>query len=234
MEVVAHHCPCVNAAGKNIPQLQNTGFDPGFPMLEALAEVFVQATKPRSAHAAIHAMKSARLSWVNKLAAGLGHGRSVGARALRKDRIGCNLELDLSEGCLRSATNRSVLDQKHSNDDEKPNRTNLIAARRHFEHCASRTGRLRAPLLLRDARLRPKRDASLKNRAKTEQKQSKNRAKTEKNTCGEVWVHICPRRFSTQVRPRRFDKGDLAQTRPQLAVGALEFSTREVIEADPI
>ena len=192
-------------------------------MLEAFAEVFVQATKPRSAHAAIHAMKSARLSWVNKLAAGLGHGRSVGARALRKDRIGCNLESDLSEGCLRSATNRSVLDQKHSNDDEKPNRTNLIAARRHFEHCASRNGRLQAPLLLRDARLRPKLDASLKKQRKQ-----------CKNSCGEVWVHICPRRFSTQVRPRRFDKGDLAQTRPQLAVGGLEFSKPEVIEVDPI
>ena len=67
-------------------------------MLEAFAEVFVQATKPRSTHAAIHAVKSARLSWVNKLAAGLGHGRSLGLRALCENQIGRNLVSDLSEG----------------------------------------------------------------------------------------------------------------------------------------
>ena len=67
-------------------------------MLEALAEVFVQAAEPRSAHAPVHAVKSARLSWVNKLAAGLGHGRSLGLRALRENQIGRNLGSDLSEG----------------------------------------------------------------------------------------------------------------------------------------
>ena len=67
-------------------------------MLEALAEVFVQAAEPRSAHAPVHAVKSARLSWVNKLAAGLGHGRSLGLRALCENQIGRNLGSDLSDG----------------------------------------------------------------------------------------------------------------------------------------
>ena len=43
------------------------------------------------------------------------------------------------------SANRSVLDQKRSNDDEKPNRTNLIAARTLFEHGASRNRLLWAP-----------------------------------------------------------------------------------------
>ena len=157
-------------------------------MLEALAEVFVQAAEPRSAHAPVHAVKSARLSWVNKLAAGLGHGRSVGARALRKNRIGCNLGSDLSEGCLRSATNRSVLDQKRSNDDEKPNRTNLIAARTLCEHCASRNGRLWAPFCCVTRGCAQNLMRHLKN--------SENSAKTVAERFGSIYVHAgSPRRF---------------------------------------
>ena len=71
-------------------------------MLEAFAEVFVQAAQPRSTHAAVHAMKSARLSWVDKLAAGLGHGRSLGLRALCENQIVPNLGSDLSEGWVSS------------------------------------------------------------------------------------------------------------------------------------
>ena len=69
-------------------------------MLEAFAEVFVQATQPRSAHAAVYAVKSAGLGGIDELAARLGHGRSVGARALRENQIGRNFGSDLSEGCV--------------------------------------------------------------------------------------------------------------------------------------
>ena len=48
-------------------------------------------------NAAVDAMKGARLTWVNKLAAGLGHGRSLGVRASRENQIGRNLKSDLSE-----------------------------------------------------------------------------------------------------------------------------------------
>ena len=59
-------------------------------MFEALAEVFIQATQPRSAHAAVEAVKRSGLGWVNKLAAGLGHGRSLGLRALNENQFGRN------------------------------------------------------------------------------------------------------------------------------------------------
>ena len=98
VQVVAHDRPGVNTAGKNISQLQNARLDPGFPMLEVLAEVFVRATKPRSTHAAIDAVKRSGLGGVNKLAAGLGLGRSLGVRALRENQIGRSLGSDLSEG----------------------------------------------------------------------------------------------------------------------------------------
>ena len=52
-KVVAHNRPGVNTAGENLAQLQNAGFSPRLSMLETFAEVFVQATQPRSAHAAI-------------------------------------------------------------------------------------------------------------------------------------------------------------------------------------
>ena len=67
-------------------------------MLETFAEVFIQAAQPRSAHAAVDAVKRSGLGWVNKLAAGLGHGRSLGVRALLENQIGRNLGSDLSEG----------------------------------------------------------------------------------------------------------------------------------------
>ena len=67
-------------------------------MLEAFAKVFVQATQPRTAHTAVDAMECSGLSGVDELAAGLGHWRSLRARALRENRIGRNLGSDLSEG----------------------------------------------------------------------------------------------------------------------------------------
>ena len=97
VQMIAHHRPSVNSAGKNVAQCQNAGFDPRFSVLEAFAEVFIEAAQPRPAHAAVDAVKCSGLGWIDELAAGLGHGRSVGARALRKNRIGCNLGSDLSE-----------------------------------------------------------------------------------------------------------------------------------------
>ena len=57
-------------------------------------------SKPHSqpAHAAVDAVKRSGLGWIDELAARLGHGRSVSAQALRKNRIGRNLGSDLSEG----------------------------------------------------------------------------------------------------------------------------------------
>ena len=78
-------------------EFQNTGFNPRLSVLETFAEVFVQAAQPRSAHAAVDAVKGARLGWVNKLAAGLSHGPRLGARKLRENRIERNLGSDLSE-----------------------------------------------------------------------------------------------------------------------------------------
>ena len=67
-------------------------------MLEAFAQVFVQAAQPRPAHTAVDAVKGSGLGWVDELAARLGHGRSLGLRVLREHRIGRNLGSDLSEG----------------------------------------------------------------------------------------------------------------------------------------
>ena len=98
VQVVAHNRPGVNTAGENLAQLQNACLDPRFSVLETFAEVFIQAAQPRSAHAAVDAVKRSGLGWVNKLAAGLGHGRSLGVRALLENQIGRNLGSDLSEG----------------------------------------------------------------------------------------------------------------------------------------
>ena len=78
--MVTHDGPGVNAAGENSAKLQNTRFNPGFSVLEAFAEVLIEAAQPRPAHAAVHAMKRAGLIWVDELAAGLGHKRSLGLR----------------------------------------------------------------------------------------------------------------------------------------------------------
>ena len=43
VQMIAHHSPGVNSAGKNIAQRQNAGFDPRFSMLETFAEVFIKA-----------------------------------------------------------------------------------------------------------------------------------------------------------------------------------------------
>ena len=98
LQVVVHDRPGVHAAGKNGEKLQNAGFNPRFTVLETFAEVFVQATQPRSAHTAVDAVRRSGLGWVNKLAAGLGHGRSLGMRALLENQIGRNLGSDSSEG----------------------------------------------------------------------------------------------------------------------------------------
>ena len=91
-------------------------------MLETFAEVFVPAAQPRSAHAAVDAVKGARLGWVNKLAAGLGHGPSLGARKLRENRIERNLGSDLSEwwvsGLISPATPAPVVDAMFKNGFE--------------------------------------------------------------------------------------------------------------------
>ena len=96
-KVVAHNRPGVNTAGENLAQLQNACLDPRLSMLETFAEVFIQATQPRSTYAAIDAVKRSGLRGVNKLAAGLGHGPSLGARKLRENRIERNLGSDLSK-----------------------------------------------------------------------------------------------------------------------------------------
>jgi len=81
VQVIAHHRPCMNATGENFAKFQNACLHqdrhPGSSVLEAFASVIVQAAKPRSAHAAIDAVKGAGLGRVNELAARLGHGRSL-------------------------------------------------------------------------------------------------------------------------------------------------------------
>ena len=99
VQMIAHHSPSVNAAGKNVTERQNAGFDPGSSVLEAFAEVFVQAAQPGPAHAAVDAVKHSGLGWIDELAAGLGHRRSVGAGALIRNQIARSFRSDLSEGC---------------------------------------------------------------------------------------------------------------------------------------
>ena len=108
VQVVAHHHPRVHAAGKNISQLQNTGFNPHLSVLEAFAEIFIQAAQPRSAHAAVDAMKHSGLSGINKLAAGLGHRRSLDVRTLLENQIGCNLGSDLSDAWMSAPASQCV------------------------------------------------------------------------------------------------------------------------------
>ncbi len=67
-------------------------------MFEAFARVFIQAAQPRSAHTAVYAVKSARLSGVNELAAGLRHAQSLNMMVLRLHQAGLGLGSDLSEG----------------------------------------------------------------------------------------------------------------------------------------
>ena len=115
VQMIAHHSPSVNSAGKNVAQRQNAGFDPRFSVLETFAEVFVEAAQPRPAHAAVDAVKRSGLGWIDELAAGLGHGRSVGAQALRENRIGRNLGSDLSEGWV--STRRFKVTAKYIGTD---------------------------------------------------------------------------------------------------------------------
>ena len=90
-------------------------------MFEAIAEEFVQAAQPRSAYAAVHAVKCASLCGVDELVARLGHEPSLPMPGLRGDRAGPKVGSDLSEGSVRafldlqiSATNFRV---SSSSDD---------------------------------------------------------------------------------------------------------------------
>jgi len=84
VEMIAHDGPGVNAAGKNLAEFQNAGFNPRLSVVEAFAEVFVQAAQPRSAHAAAHAVKCSGLGGIDELVARLGHGRNLDLPALRQ------------------------------------------------------------------------------------------------------------------------------------------------------
>ena len=77
-KVVAHNRPGVNTAGENLAQLQNACLDPRLSMLETFAEVFIQATQPRSTYAAVDAMKRSGLGWVNKFGCGAGSWAQFG------------------------------------------------------------------------------------------------------------------------------------------------------------
>ena len=46
-------------------------------MFEAFVQIIIEATQPRPAHTAVDTVKRSGLGWVNELAAGLSHGRSV-------------------------------------------------------------------------------------------------------------------------------------------------------------
>ena len=94
VQVVTHDRPRVHAARKNIAQRKNASFNPRFSVLETFGEIFIQATQPRSTHAAVNAVQRSGLGWVNKLAARLGHGRSLDVRALLENQIGRNLRSD--------------------------------------------------------------------------------------------------------------------------------------------
>ena len=100
VQVIAHNRPGVHAAGENVSQLQNTSVNPRFSVFKAFVEVFVQAARPRSTHTVVHAMKRSGLGGVDELAARLGHGRSLGARALMKIRLSAVLgRIYLRRGC---------------------------------------------------------------------------------------------------------------------------------------
>ena len=65
-------------------------------MLFRSAEVFVQAAQPRSAHAAVDAVKGASLGRVDELAARLGHALSLDLPALRQYPAELRVASDLS------------------------------------------------------------------------------------------------------------------------------------------
>ncbi len=69
-------------------------------MFEGFAVVFVQAAQPRSAHAAVDAVNTARLCGVDELVAQLGHALSLPMPGSRGDRAGPRFGSDLSEGWL--------------------------------------------------------------------------------------------------------------------------------------
>ena len=86
-------------------------------MLETFAEVFIKAAQPRPAHATVDAVKRSGLGWIDELAAGLGHGRSLGVRALRCVALRCvalrcvgiGLGLELGQIYLRSGCPRFAI-----------------------------------------------------------------------------------------------------------------------------
>ena len=94
--MIAHDCPSVNTTGENLAEFQNAGFNTRLSVLKAFAEVFVQAAQPRSAHAAVDAVKCSGLCWIDELAARLGHERSLDLPALRQYPAELRVDSDLS------------------------------------------------------------------------------------------------------------------------------------------
>ena len=78
VNMVAHHRECVNACRENVTQFQYARLQPSFAMFKIFLAVVIASTQPRPAHAAIDKVEKLRLSWIDKLAARLGHVRSMG------------------------------------------------------------------------------------------------------------------------------------------------------------
>ena len=112
VEMIAHHCPGVNAAGKNLAEFQNAGFNPRLSVFKAFAEVFVQAAQPRSTHTAVDAVKCSGLCWIDELAARLCHARSLDLPALRQYPTELRVASDLSLGCSRRSHLHETLCQQ--------------------------------------------------------------------------------------------------------------------------
>ena len=95
--VIAHHGVGVNAVGKDATQFKKSAFNTGPAVLKTSSRIGVEATQPRSAHTAVDTMESSGLGWIDELAAGLGHRRSLCQRALRENQIGRSFGSDLSD-----------------------------------------------------------------------------------------------------------------------------------------
>ena len=110
VQVVAHDRPRVHATGKNVFQLQNTVFNPRFSVLETFVEAFIQAAQPRSAHAAVDAVKRSRLrgsiswlrGWVMGAVCACGLSVKIGLGAILN-------RIYLSAGCPHNFPTRSCI-----------------------------------------------------------------------------------------------------------------------------
>jgi hypothetical protein len=99
--ILRFHRPRVNATGENTAKVQDARFNPRFAVFEAFAQIFIKAAQPRTAHAAVDAVIRACMGWVDELAAGLGHGRSLDARVVLGDRFGLRVGSEFSEMLVR-------------------------------------------------------------------------------------------------------------------------------------